>query len=351
MQWKVGFPNDTWSYKKRDRYDRKLEYAIEEKMNSMFETKFRSYMQSLTQERPFELQQITQKPSPPPHLSSIDSTTAVPMWYPIDDIMGDMPCHLHILIGRVENKTKEVTIGVAMPGRVFHNNPIPAEYAKVLVHEIIGMACIDYTLDHVMPEGIKELGEAVNQFILWNRREIVLDGPTTPQNQLMSLLSQTSTPKDNEAPLPTSSPPVPKFKEASVPSSPKEKKVSTLPSSPVKVMPQQDLGHQEQDLPPSSPYNTIHHELDLYNPSTHSDPTNKFFEIMKKRKMSTLSASAQQAKSYLTTAEISSYEEEGEVYDREKLGLRPDDPIFMKHEVPKKFEFGKSFLTSVELFK
>jgi hypothetical protein len=29
--------------------------AIEEKMSSMFETKFRSYMQSLTQERPLEL--------------------------------------------------------------------------------------------------------------------------------------------------------------------------------------------------------------------------------------------------------------------------------------------------------
>jgi hypothetical protein len=65
-------------------------------------------------------------------------------------------------------------------------------------------------------------------------------------------------PKDNEASLPTSSPPVLKFKEALLPSSPKEKEASTLPTSPVKVMPQQDLGHQEQDLPPLSPYNTIH---------------------------------------------------------------------------------------------
>jgi hypothetical protein len=48
MPWKVGFPNDAWSYKKCDRYKRKLEDVIEEKMNSMFETKFRSYMQSLT---------------------------------------------------------------------------------------------------------------------------------------------------------------------------------------------------------------------------------------------------------------------------------------------------------------
>jgi hypothetical protein len=62
----------------------------------------------------------------------------------------------------VGNKTKEVTIGVGMPERVFHNNPIPAEYAKVLVREITNMACIDYPLDHVTSEGIKELGETVN---------------------------------------------------------------------------------------------------------------------------------------------------------------------------------------------
>jgi hypothetical protein len=98
------------------------------------------------------------------------------------------------------------------------------------------MACIDYPLDHMMPEGIKELEEAVNQFILWNRREIILDGPITPQNHLTSPLRQTATPKDNEAPLP-------KDNEALHPSSPKEKEASMLPTSPVKVIPQQDLGH------------------------------------------------------------------------------------------------------------
>jgi hypothetical protein len=41
MMWKIGFPNDAWSYKKRDRYKRNLEDALEEKMNTMFETKFR----------------------------------------------------------------------------------------------------------------------------------------------------------------------------------------------------------------------------------------------------------------------------------------------------------------------
>jgi hypothetical protein len=172
--------------------------------------------------------------------------------------MGGTPYRLHIPLGRVGNKTKEVVIGVAMPGRVFHDNLILTEYAKVLVHEITDISYIDYPLDHVMLEGVKDLGETVNQFILWNRHEIVLDGLALPQNQLMSPLSQTAMPKDKEAPLPTSPSLVPKFKEASLPSSPKKREASLLPTSPVKVMPQQELGHQEQDLPPLSPYNTIH---------------------------------------------------------------------------------------------
>jgi HJR/Mrr/RecB family endonuclease len=51
---KLVFPNDAWSYKKRDRYKRNLEVAIEEKMNTKFETKFRTYTHNLGQERQFE---------------------------------------------------------------------------------------------------------------------------------------------------------------------------------------------------------------------------------------------------------------------------------------------------------
>jgi hypothetical protein len=76
----------------------------------------------------------------------------------MDDIMVGTPCRLHIPLGRVGNKTKGVVIGVAMSGRIFHNNPSPAEYAKVLVREITDMGYTNYPLDHVTPEGVKELG-------------------------------------------------------------------------------------------------------------------------------------------------------------------------------------------------
>jgi hypothetical protein len=42
------------------------------------------------------------------------------------------------------------------------------------------MGYTDYTLDQVTSEGVKEVGQAVNQFILWNQREIFLDDLISP---------------------------------------------------------------------------------------------------------------------------------------------------------------------------
>jgi hypothetical protein len=131
MSWKHGFLKDSTIYKKRDRYKKTLEEKIKEKVNKLFENIFMAFIQNLSQEHG----------SPPLHLlapqatnlSSMSSTTSLGTWYHVDDIIVDTPCRLHIPLGRVGNKTKEVATGVAIPGRVLHNNPIPVEYAKVLV--------------------------------------------------------------------------------------------------------------------------------------------------------------------------------------------------------------------------
>jgi hypothetical protein len=143
MLWKHGFLKDSTSYKKCDRYKKTLEEKIEEKVNTLFENRFMMFIQNLSK----------QEGSPPLHLlapqatnlSSMGSTTGLGTWYPMDDIMVDTPCRLHIPLGRVENKTKEVEIGVAMSRHVFHNNLIPTDYAKVLVWEITGMGYTDYS--------------------------------------------------------------------------------------------------------------------------------------------------------------------------------------------------------------
>jgi uncharacterized protein YbgA (DUF1722 family) len=59
------------------------------------------------------------------NLRRMGSMIGLGTWYPVNDITVDMTCHLHIPLGRVGNKTKEVATGVAMSGHVFHNNLIP----------------------------------------------------------------------------------------------------------------------------------------------------------------------------------------------------------------------------------
>jgi hypothetical protein len=53
----------------------------------------------------------------------------------------------------------------------------------------------------------------------------------------------------------------------------------------------------------------------------------------------------------MRACKIQSYEENGEVYNRDKLLVRPHDPIFIKKHVPEKFVFGKPFLTTTYLSK
>jgi hypothetical protein len=92
----------------------------------------------------------------------------------------------------------------------------------------------------------------------------------------------------------------------------------------------------------SSPYNTIYQNLGLYKTNTRSDPT---------RSRSAMSAPALHAQSHMRACKIESYEEEDEVYNREKLLVRPNNLIFMKDDVPANFVFDKPFFTSAQLFK
>jgi hypothetical protein len=124
MSWKHGFSKDSTSYKKSHRYKK----TFEEKVNTLFENRLMAFLQNLSQ----------QQGSPPLHLltpqatnvSSMGSMTGLGTWYPVDDIIVDTPCRLHIPLGRVRNKTKEVATVVAMPGRVFHNNPIQSNMLR-----------------------------------------------------------------------------------------------------------------------------------------------------------------------------------------------------------------------------
>jgi hypothetical protein len=50
MPWKYGFPKDSTSYKKHDRYKKTLKVKIEEKVNVLFENRFMAFIQNLSQQ-------------------------------------------------------------------------------------------------------------------------------------------------------------------------------------------------------------------------------------------------------------------------------------------------------------
>jgi hypothetical protein len=140
---------------------------------------------------------------------------------------------------------------------------------------------------------------------------------------------------------------------------PKVKEAPQLPSPPTDTeAPKDKEASPIQVMPPPSlfPYDTIHEYIALYKTKTRSDPTNQFFAAMKNLKSPSrtsyaMSGPTQHIETYMRAGKIESYEEDGEVYNRDKQLVRPHHPIFMKEHVPKKFVFGKPFFTSAQLSK
>jgi hypothetical protein len=125
-------------------------------------------------------------------------------------------------------------------------------------------------------------------------------------------------------------------------SSPKDKKAPQLPPPPTETESPKDKeapSVQGKPLSSSSPYDTIHEDLAFYKTKPCSNPMDQFFAIMRNLKIPTgtssaMSAPAQHAKMYMRPYKIESYEEDGEVYNRDKLLVRPHDPTFTKEHVP-----------------
>jgi hypothetical protein len=65
---------------------------------------------------------------------------------------------------------------MALTGRVFPNPP-PLEYAWVQVFSVSDESC---EIDIPTEDGIKLLGDARNQYILWHRRDIILNASPSP---------------------------------------------------------------------------------------------------------------------------------------------------------------------------
>lgn len=164
--WKTTFKKDVFSYKEREtRKDSEAERQDE------WEKHFFKFLQ----ENPNVIQTAASQITVPQIQLEIPSSMAsVQQKFPVDDITEDTSCSLHVPIGRKGN-SREVARSFAMPGTVFHNRPIPEEYAKVQVTEITDDRFINDPLDVPIPdEGIETIREVLNNFVLWAKRDIYL---------------------------------------------------------------------------------------------------------------------------------------------------------------------------------
>nr|AAV85757.1 hypothetical protein [Oryza sativa Japonica Group]ABA92823.1 transposon protein, putative, CACTA, En/Spm sub-class [Oryza sativa Japonica Group] len=110
--WKDGFKQDAHTYKKRDRY--------REEIDSQARAVARDECNIYWSQKMMHGAAVLE-----PELS-----------YPFDDVTEDTPCKLLIPVGRAGKKILVAT-GRFIPGRRFHCQDIPDDYAKVEVRTVI----------------------------------------------------------------------------------------------------------------------------------------------------------------------------------------------------------------------
>jgi hypothetical protein len=85
------------------------------------------------------------------------ASTANKVHYPVDDIDRPVACSLVIRYGINNHRTREVTVGLAIPGHKYHKSDILEDYCKVEVSTVV-QGYEDDMLDIPGPEGIEKLG-------------------------------------------------------------------------------------------------------------------------------------------------------------------------------------------------
>jgi hypothetical protein len=137
---------------------------IRQQMVNVMSAQQVQWPQMITQ--PAEMQMVIMHPSDCPIVPSRIRSIANKEHYAVDDIIGPSACSLVISYGITNVRTIQVAIGLVIPGRKFHGNTIPNDYARVEVLIVVEGHKDDW-LGIRTKEGIEKLGQAINEFILW----------------------------------------------------------------------------------------------------------------------------------------------------------------------------------------
>jgi hypothetical protein len=195
----------------------------------------------------------------------VSSATSMVVKYVVDNIIEDTPCWLHVPFGW-KGKIVKVAEGIVMVGRTFHNAPIASDCAKVQVFRVIDDQYLDTELDYPNEdEAIEKLQDVVNNFILWDKRDIFLkekvaQSPPMPKTSPLTHdkevppLPETQ-PRDKEVPLLLETHPHDKEVMSPPP--------KTQPNDKEAPPPPETQPHDKEAPPPPEPQP---HEKEVYSP-------------------------------------------------------------------------------------
>ena len=198
--WSTGFTaaDSLYPYRSRERAKKRKEAEYAERFRG-FEAILKEQQQQINELRGSRSQQ--QNPAldggPSQRRSSVASTpeieaidapvmdaaapidaAAAPM-EAVDAIKEKTRCALHVSVSNVSMKVAD---GYALPcvdGATCHSRPIPPGYARVGVDDVHEAWRI-LRLDMSAGDEVETLGEAVNNIILWKKKDIVFPKPPSP---------------------------------------------------------------------------------------------------------------------------------------------------------------------------
>jgi hypothetical protein len=274
------------------------------------------------------------------------------------------PCFLHIPINRSGTKTKQVATGLVKQGLVnYKDNPVPPHYAVVQVLEITDSGCEDWEIDFLV-EGIITLQEAMNELVLWHRRDVKLGDET-----ILSRVSRHKSPTQNSTPMQqkdSSFIPYPMVHENIAPTSTKIVETIISPLAKEldegdvdKIVPQNVVANIKKEakvdtnVEGPTTLKKIHQRITTDNVKKLLESVTRYLQKLQ-RVMTDQSKAESASRGVRTRSQIDNFEvweEDGMMHTRESLRLKINIPIYKKKVVPPKFVNGRPFLTTVQLSK
>jgi hypothetical protein len=249
------------------------------------------------------------------------------------------------------------------PGLVnYQDNLVLPHYVVVQVLEITDSDCEDWEIDFPV-EGIITLQEAMNELVLWHRRDIKLgDEP------ILSRQSRHKSPTLNSTPMQqkdSSIIPYPMVQENIAPAS--TKTVETIISPLAKELDEGDVDkivpqnvdairkEAKVDTNVEGPTTSkkVHQLIATDNVKKSSEAVTRYLQKLK-RVMTDQSKAESAYRGVRTRSQIDNFEvweEDRMIHTRESLRLKINIPIYKKEDVPPKFVNGRPFLTMVQLSK